>query len=146
MTPNVEPARDSDLEAIRHLLGSTHLPTDGLSDQFPGAYVVSRLGAEVVGAAGLEQHGCDGLLRSVAVAGDHRRRGLGRALIVSRIEAARLAQLKSIYVLTTTATEVFVEMGFVETDRASVPAEMAASREFRETCPSTATCLVFPLE
>jgi N-acetylglutamate synthase-like GNAT family acetyltransferase len=57
-----------------------------------------------------------------------------------------MAQLKGVYALTTTAVPFLRGLGFVETDRTTVPPEMAASREFLETCPSTAACLVFSLE
>jgi N-acetylglutamate synthase-like GNAT family acetyltransferase len=146
MELSIEPANRAEIDAVRGVLQNAGLPTDGLGDQFPDAYVVHRVRGAVVASAGLEQHGKYGLLRSVAVAAAHQKRGLGRALIASRIGAARLAQLRSIHVLTTTARTFFLELGFIEVDRASVPPEIAASREFRETCPSTATCLVFSLE
>src|SRR5262249_39656641 len=83
------PATPRDVDAVRRLLVEAALPTAGLLDQFPSAYVLARHGGEAVGVAGLETYGTTGLLRSVAVAPALRRRGTGRALVTDRLAAAR---------------------------------------------------------
>ena len=69
-------ASDATFAGIEALLARLDLPTAGLHDQFPRAYVVAiDLGA-VIGCAGLETYGTAGLLRSVAVFPPMRRAAL----------------------------------------------------------------------
>ena len=64
---SLEVARATDAPLVRGLLATSGLSLEGLSDQFPSAYVVAFARGVVVGAAGLESYGTVGLLRSVAV-------------------------------------------------------------------------------
>ncbi|MCI0452518.1 MAG: GNAT family N-acetyltransferase [Candidatus Latescibacteria bacterium] len=73
-------ARASDLSAVGALLSTCTLPEEGVGDQFGDNYVIAERGGEVVGVAGIERHGAYGLLRSVAVAPEWRRSGVGAAL------------------------------------------------------------------
>src|SRR4051794_35384468 len=56
MMPDYEirPARGDDREAMLALLEATHLPPDGLDEQFPAAYAVAEADGRIVGAAGVE--------------------------------------------------------------------------------------------
>jgi N-acetylglutamate synthase-like GNAT family acetyltransferase len=105
------------------------------------AYVVARRDREVVGVAALDRYGRNGLLRTVAVAAQERGRGTGVALIADRLVRACNDGLDSVYLLTTTAAPLFRRFGFTAADRASVPAELAASPEFAALCPASASCL-----
>jgi protein-tyrosine-phosphatase/N-acetylglutamate synthase-like GNAT family acetyltransferase len=135
----IRPALPIDLDAALELIGAAGLPIEGVPDQFPAAYVVARMGGHTIGVAGLERHGDARLLRSVAVADDHRGAGLGIALVAHLVTAATAP----VYLLTTTAAGLFERFGFRACDRGAVPAAVAASREFTETCPATATCMRF---
>lgn len=137
LTPQAAHAQD--LDAVRALVAAAQLPTEGLADQFPAAFVVVRDAGKIVGVAGLETHGRDGLLRSVAVDPAHRHHGLGRALIADRLRAA--AHLDGVYLLTTTAAAFFRALGFTDAARDQAPAALRASSEFASVCPSTAVCL-----
>lgn len=77
------------------MLAAAELPVGGIADHFPGGYVVAERGGELVGAAGLAVHGAAGVLRSVVVAPALRGSGLGVALSVDRILAARAQGLES---------------------------------------------------
>jgi len=72
-------ARPEDLAAALELLEDAALPVVGVDEWFD-RFVVAAYDGRVIGVAGLEVHGTDGLLRSVAVADDWRCRGLGGAL------------------------------------------------------------------
>jgi protein-tyrosine-phosphatase/N-acetylglutamate synthase-like GNAT family acetyltransferase len=135
-------ARLDDRAEIDALLARVDLPVEGVEDQFPGAFVVARRGGRIVGVAALEQHGGDGLLRSVAVDPEERGTGLGICLTAERLAFARQAGLGAIYLLTTTAAGYYPRFGFATIDRASAPAAIAASREFASVCPSSATCMI----
>jgi protein-tyrosine-phosphatase/N-acetylglutamate synthase-like GNAT family acetyltransferase len=134
------PAEAADLDAVRALAASAALPTDGLADQFPQAFVVARRAGAVVGAAGLEVHGAAGVLRSVVVADRERGTGLGVALTAERLVAARARGLDAVYLLTTTAADFYQRFGFTAFPRAEVPAAVAACAEFASICPSSAAC------
>lgn len=135
------PPTSGDRTAIEQLVGASGLPVEVVRDQFPGAYVVARRGHVVVGVAALELH-CDvGLLRTVAVAPSERGRGTGIALVANRLVAAREAGVPAVYLLTTTAAPFFKRFGFVEVERAAVPAALQSSPEVAVLCPSSATCM-----
>lgn len=139
----LENAAKGDLSLVRTLVLAAGLPPDGLEEQFPEAYVLARSETEVIGLAGLERYGECGLLRSVVVAERHRNAGLGRLLVLERLNAARERGLERVFLLTTTAAAYFEKLGFVAVPRAEVPAAVAASVEFAGVCPASAACLCF---
>ncbi len=142
---HLEAASDGTFTEIEALLARLDLPTAGLHDQFPRAYVVAiDLGA-VIGCAGLETYGTAGLLRSVAVFPPHAKSGIGRALVADRLVAARSQGLETVYLLTTTAADFFARLGFFPTDRAGVRPALGSSPEFARVCPASAACLKFAL-
>jgi protein-tyrosine-phosphatase/N-acetylglutamate synthase-like GNAT family acetyltransferase len=136
----IEPAATDDLDRVRALVASAGLPVDGIEDAWPHGYVVVRGHGGVIATAGLERHGDAGLLRSVAVAPVWRGAGLGRRLAEERLAAA--AGLSAVYLLTTTAADFFRGLGFVDVERAALPAAVAAAPEVASICPASATCLV----
>lgn len=141
---DVRPARPDDLPAVLALIEASGLPVAGVEEWLPRFLVAERAGV-LVATAGLEVHGPDGLLRSVAVAADWRGRGLGTALTDRLIaEAVRLG-LHSVYLLTTTAEGYFPRHGFRRIGREEVIGPVANSVEFREACPATAAAMVLVL-
>ena len=140
----LEAATPADLLAVRTLLEGSALPTEGLIDQFPDAYVLAWAGPNLVGAAGLEVHERAGLLRSVAVAEAVRGSGVGARLVRDRLQRARAIGLARVFLLTTTAAGYFQRLGFSPVDRSAVPAELAKAPEFSRICPESAVCLAAP--
>lgn len=139
----VAPARAEDLAEVEALLRAVELPLGGLGAQYPGAYVIAREAGALVGVAGLEIYDRAGLLRSVAVAPSRRGTGLGQALVADRLRAAGERGLEAVYLLTTTAPAFFRKLGFEPARRDAVPPLLAASPEFADVCPSSATCLAW---
>ena len=129
------------LEAAKRVLEACGLSALGLDEQYADGYIVAEHEGAVVGLAGVERHGAHGLLRSVAVMPEWQGAGVGAALTHDRIDWARQRGLESIYLLTTTAAEFFARHGFEVTARDAAPAEIRASKEFSEMCPSTAVCM-----
>ena len=82
----LRPARREELVAIAGLLTATGLPVEDLDAAMLDAFVVATKGRDLVGVAGLEVYGSNALLRSLAVAAQHRSWGLG-ARLVDAIEA-----------------------------------------------------------
>jgi amino-acid N-acetyltransferase len=104
--------------------------------------VVAEFGGRIVGVAGLETHGTDGLLRSVAVADDWRGRGLGGTLTRAIVDAARRHGLIHLYLLTETATDFFPRFGFCPIRREDASQAIRASEEFHDLCPASSTVMV----
>lgn len=141
MTYLLRPADRGDLAACQALLQRCALPLGGLEHAFPRGYVVADADGAVIGCAGVEGYGEAGLLRSVAVAPEARGLGLGEQLTRSRIDHARDQRLVELWLLTTTAPTYFSRLGFGVIDRGNAPAQLAASAEFRDVCPASATCM-----
>jgi N-acetylglutamate synthase-like GNAT family acetyltransferase len=140
----VRAAGARELAAMEALLASSSLPTEGVAERL-GDFLVAEAAGEVVGLAGLERHGPDGLLRSVAVSPSWRGRGLGVALTEGVLEHARTLGLRAVYLLTTTAEDYFPRHGFRRIERDAVPEGVASSAEFRELCPASAVVMTLEL-
>jgi amino-acid N-acetyltransferase len=141
MSMEIRAATHEDLSAVRGLITEAGLPPDGLEDQFGSGYAVAVEPDRLVGVAGVERYAAYGLLRSVVTAADRRGRGIGEALVRNRLGWAERAGLESVYLLTTTAAGFFPRLGFGVAERAAVPPEIRASREFSSACPSSAVVM-----
>lgn len=137
---SIRAATPADRPQVLTLLAASDLSSEGVDADLAG-FAVAEQDGRVVGAAGLERHGRDGLLRSVAVAGSHRGLGLGARLTRRVIDEAQSRGLEGLYALTTTAESYFPRLGFERIERAQVPAAVQASEEFRTICPSSAAVL-----
>ena len=141
----VEPAPPGSAgrEAARRLVDAAGLPDmDGPADVLVAREGGPQTGGGVVGTVAVEDHGADGLLRSLAVHPAHRGRGVGARLVEAAEARARSRGLRSLALLTTTAAPFFAALGYREVDRAEAPEPVRASSEFRDVCPSSAACLV----
>ncbi len=138
----VDAARAGDLSAVRALLGSAGLPVEDLDAPADLGFWVVREGGQVQGAIGLERYGDVGLLRSLVVAQDRRRGGVGTALVRALERDARSAGVRVLVLLTQTAEAFFRRHGYDVIDRAYAPDEVKASAEFRSLCPASAVCMV----
>jgi len=97
----LRPARKGDLTSVRRLVEQCDLSPDGIEEQLDRGYIVAEMNGEIVGVAGIEEHGARGLLRSVAVAPPLHGAGLGGVLVEERIEWAEYRRLESVHLLTT---------------------------------------------
>jgi amino-acid N-acetyltransferase len=136
-------AKAADLPAIVSLLEDCGLPLAGMG--------AARLwvadpgeGQHAIGVVGLEIHGEDGLLRSLAVRDYRRGAGIGAALVEQVMAAARTLNLRAVHVLTEDAAEFFQRLGFSEIDRSATPEGLKASAQLQGACPDSARLLVRP--
>ena len=136
----VGPASAQDLIAIRALLERSGLPTRDLESARP-EFAVIHQDDEVIAAGALQRFGTSALLRSVVVAPDRRRSGLGRSVVRELERLARAAGISRLVLLTETAADFFARQGFRTIERSSAPEDMQASEEFRSLCPSSAICM-----
>jgi amino-acid N-acetyltransferase len=138
--PRLRPATPTDLAAVERLLVASSLPLDGVGEALAD-FVVAEAGGEVVGVAGLEVCCDNALLRSVAVAGEWRSSGIGRALVTRVISDAEARGIRALYLLTTTAEHYFPGFGFRRITREEVPADVRETAEFQSACPASATIM-----
>ena len=127
----IAPARSSDLNEILALLTAVDLPHDGVADHLDGFVVARDSERQMIGCAGVERFGAFGLVRSVAVARDLQRTGLGSSLVSAVLRMARDAGVSEAVLLTTTARDFFSRrFSFEETSRKNYEQPFAASSEW----------------
>ena len=134
----IRTARASDLEVALRLARECGVLETGIAEGLAN-FVVAELAGVVAGTWGLELHGRHGLLRSVVVAAPYRRKGIGRALVEEALRRARERNLRSVFLLTTTAARYFEGLGFEHAERSVAPPAIRGSWEFRTGCPASAT-------
>jgi len=133
----IRPARPTDLAAVQALLREAALPWEDVAPHF-GAFLVGERAGELVASAGFEHYGAEALVRSVAISGALRSRGLGAALCETLIGEARRRGVRDAYLLTTSAPRFFARQGFAAIPREHAPPAIRATREFAELCPASA--------
>ena len=145
MSLHAEPARPHDLRGALDLLGRSELTGQDVAEGWGHYFVVREDDGRVVGVAGLEVHGEDGLLRSVAVDVEYRGQGLAASLVEAAVERAGRLKLRAVYLLTTSARDYFARRSFADCRREEAPAAIRESWEFRTGCPSTAAFMKRPI-
>lgn len=133
-------ATPADEPELLALLRAAGLPVDDLALDRQ-AFTLAVDGGRIVGSIALEVAGPDALVRSLAVAPSHRRRGLGAALDDRAVAEARRLGLRALYLLTTTVRDYALRRGYEVVARDEVPAALAALPQFKSICPGTATCM-----
>lgn len=136
----LRPSTAADLPAIERVLRRAHLPVSGIRQAH---LLLAAHGDEVVGVGGIELHGADALLRSIAVSPTWRGQGLGDRIVRAALDDARRRGVRDVYLLTTTAADYFPRFGFAVLDRADVSEPVRGSGEFRELCPDSAVAMRF---
>lgn len=144
MIESIRSARPEDRDGVLGLLAEVGLPTAEVAEWLSD-YVVAEDDGRIVGVAGLEIHGSDGVLRSVAVDPAYRGGGLGGRLAATVIASARRAGLRHLYLLTETAEGYFPAFGFRPIARDDASPAVQDSVEFREACPDDAVAMVLDL-
>jgi len=133
-----EPGDES--EVIR-LLSACQLPIEGITPHLHH-FILARSQSTIIGVIGLELYERVALLRSMAVASDFRRTGIGTALYERMLAHAHTLNIRALYLLTTTAGDFFTRRGFVVMERNLAPDALRSSVEFRKLCPDSAICML----
>jgi amino-acid N-acetyltransferase len=97
--------------------------------------------SKVIGIGGVEVFGKVGLLRSVVIKEQFRRKGLGKMLISEIIETTKRRGVSELYLLTTTAEDFFSRIGFKKIERNAAPAAIKNTTEFKELCSVTSVLM-----
>lgn len=132
-TGTLRGATAQDITAIEMLLTEFDLPTAGISDHIED-FVVAEDGGRIVASAGIEVYGTSALLRSVAVDGRYRGRGLARTLVQHLLDRARQSEVRDAFLLTSTAPDYFARFGFTAIPDADVDPAVRRSKEFDSCC------------
>jgi N-acetylglutamate synthase-like GNAT family acetyltransferase len=94
------------------------------------------------GFGGIEVHGADALMRSVVTLPPLRGRGVGRAIVKALEAEAVVMKCSAVWLLTTTARDLFEPLGYAVIDRGQVPAAIRATAQYSSLCPDSATVMV----
>ena len=90
----------------------------------------------------IEGEGPDRLLRSVVVPAAQRGAGAGAALVdLLAVQAAELG-IERLWLLTTTAADFFLRMGWTIMPRDAAPVAIRTSDQFTSICPASATLMM----
>jgi amino-acid N-acetyltransferase len=127
---------DSELKA---LLQHCELPIDDLADSHARNFFGIRHNGQLVACVGIEPYADVGLLRSLAVASDHRHKSLGAFLLNYAEDNARNNGVKTLYLLTSMASAYFSARGYGLADRQRAPQVIKTTAQFAGLCPASAT-------
>jgi amino-acid N-acetyltransferase len=135
---DVRLARPDETGQVAELVATSRLPTAGLAGAWRTWVAVD--GDQLLGTASVERHGDAYLLRSVAVRGDQRGRGIGAELVRAALAAA--GPHRRVALLTETAAAWFPRFGFQPVEWAALDPALAASAELSGACPASARVFV----
>jgi N-acetylglutamate synthase-like GNAT family acetyltransferase len=138
-------ASQKDIPAIVELLHSSSLPYGDI-DRHIKNFLVAIRDDILIGVIGLEITGESALLRSFAVNKSEQSKGIGLVLLNKLISLALLNNIKTLYLLTTTAEDYFSNYGFIKIRRETVPEVISNTKEFSSICPSSAVCMMKKIE
>ncbi len=141
LTVTFSGVRPAEEDQVKALIADGNLHTADLSNEKLRHFVVARKGDALVGAVGLELFPPHALLRSLVVAENHRGQGIALKLMEAVERYARSADVKSIYLLTLTATNLFGKCAYEKVRRDSAPDSLQATTEFKTLCPDSAVCM-----
>jgi len=130
-------ASESETNSIVELLASSHLPVSDLNAG-ERTFLSATSGGKLIGCVAVETYEDSGLLRSLAVTEEFRGKGTGKKLVEEAESWAKSNNLKSLYLLTTTASGFFPQLGWKIAERSAAPDSIQRSSEFASVCPSTA--------
>jgi amino-acid N-acetyltransferase len=138
-------ANRGDEGKIKSLLSEANLPAEDISKHLQN-FIVAEKDHEIIGTIGIEVLGELGLLRSLAVRPMYQKKGLGSRLVKQIISFAYNKNLKTLFLLTSTAAGFFKKHGFTEIQRDQAPRTVQNTKEFRMLCPNNEVCMSKNLE
>jgi amino-acid N-acetyltransferase len=135
----IEPLSSTD--EVLPLLIECGLPVSDIAPSRPPLFFGIRSEGKLVGVVGLEPYPPCALLRSLAVSPASRSSGLAHKL-VAFVESLAVARgIKELFLLTTSAEELFLGLGYSVGSRSAVPPAIQNTAQFSGLCPSSSTFL-----
>jgi amino-acid N-acetyltransferase len=131
-------------EVIKLLAKCNLLTSDILEANAPHFFGLRRNG-ELYAVVGVELLGIEGLLRSLAVV--HEMRGQGHAgTLVAHVESfAKKNGVRSLFLLTNTASQIFAHLGYQPIPRTQAPASIRQTAQFAGLCAASSDFMAKPL-
>lgn len=138
--PTVRAATGPDLPHVATLLHAGGL-ISGAARERTGRTVVAETDRRIVGTAAWERCGGAALLRSVAVAPEHRLAGIGSLVVAAALRKTLEAGPRDIYLVTEDAEAFFARCGFRTVAREELPDEVAVHPQLARECPASAPAM-----
>ena len=99
-----------------------------------------------VGYFGYEVFGENALFRSFIVVPEEQGKNYGVHIWNMAKEQLKERKVKHVYLLTNSATEFFMKVGYKSFERTKVPDAIAQTSEFTTFCPTDSVCMRYELE
>lgn len=129
-----------DFEKVVGLLAESELDISDLKQPSIRLFQIGENG-QIAGVGGLEIYGDQALLRSVAVTKENRGQGIGKMLVGQIEKVSVLSGIKSLYLLTTTASGFFRSLGYLQINRDEFAEPLKQTAQFAGLCPANAVCM-----
>lgn len=130
----------SEFNSIKKLLQSVGLPDSDLETS-PVHFFGIRKKNEIIATGALEIYGKNAVLRSVAIKQNFQKSGFGKQIVKFLEKKAAEQGVEKLFLLTTTSESFFVKLNFQSIKREMCPDEIKSNAQFKDICPSTASCL-----
>lgn len=139
------PTRSEELSHLEALLKAHKLCFNDLESQGVELFSVTKEDA-LVGYFGYEVFGEDALFRSFIVVPEQRTKNYGKLMWEMAKKQLKESKVKHIYLLTNTATEFFLKVGYKLFERTKVPDVIAQTSEFTTFCATDSVCMQYEIE
>jgi len=124
----------SAVDQVSALLVENELPVADISAASPVQFFGMFDGGALLSVVGLELYPPFGLLRSLAVRSSWRQRGLAHQLVSFAESYAAAHGVASLFLLTTTASEFFLRLGYSVASRDNAPIVIQRTAQFSGLC------------
>jgi amino-acid N-acetyltransferase len=131
----IRKSKTQDILVVKEILSDSHLPIDGVEDQFENFLIISdKISNEIIGSIGVEKYNNFGLLRSVVIKKEYRNLHLGSQILLQAEQLALELNISELYLLTETAAKFFSKNDYNKVERDLAPLEIQNSPEFKFIC------------
>ena len=136
---NIVPASQNSFTAAIDLLKKNNLPTEDINSGTQLFVLEENDG--VIGTVAVEYDLNVALVRSLSVAEEKRKSGIGEILMRFIENYVHKQGVHSVYLLTTTAENFFLKKGYKTIDRNKVPDFIKNTKEYSVLCSSASTLM-----
>jgi amino-acid N-acetyltransferase len=106
-------------------------------------FILAEKDSALIGTIAIEKYGKDGLLRSFAVLKEYSGLRIGSTLFQFLLSYAKISNIETLHLLTSTAVKYFERKGFFVASRNDAPHSIKATSEFSSICPSSSIYMCF---
>ncbi|GAA4155085.1 hypothetical protein GCM10022286_03580 [Gryllotalpicola daejeonensis] len=123
----------ADVDELREFLREVDLTLAGLEEPAVHLWIQRNAGGDIVGSTGFElsEDGRHALIRSVAVAPEHRTAGAGSLLARHAIEQAQLSGATRAWLFSRRSGPFWQKLGFTSADRHELAAALPDAHQVR---------------